>query len=210
MTLFPLIGEGLLIGFAIAAPVGPIGVLCIRRTFADGPVTGFATGMGAATADGIYGAVAAFGLTAISDLLIAQEYYIRLIGGAFLLWLAFSAFRSEPDLSGNGRSEAKAIAVAYSSTVFLTLANPSTILSFLAIFGGMGLVSDLQGIGPTAAIAVVIAVFTGSALWWVFLAFGSHRIFGGKIGARQMRWINRGSGALLGSFGIYSILGALI
>src|SRR5690242_13032805 len=129
--------RGLLLGFSIAAPVGPIGVLCIRRTLADGRVVGFVSGLGAATADAFYGAVAGFGLTVISALLIEQRFWLRLIGGGFLLYLGVRTVLARP-AERAASAGGKGLAGAYGSTLFLTLTNPLTILSFAAIFAGLG------------------------------------------------------------------------
>ncbi len=134
-------GRGLLLGLLIAAPVGPIGVLCIRRTLASGALVGTLSGLGAATADALYGAVAAFGLTAVSRALVAGQTWMALVGGAFLLWLGVQTLlgagkpreEARPALQGEG------LASAFASTLALTLTNPMTILSFGAVFAGMGL-----------------------------------------------------------------------
>src|SRR3989344_5776045 len=128
--------KGLIIGFSIAAPVGPIGVLCIQRTIAYGKISGLFTGLGAATADGLYGAVAAFGLTIISNFLVGQQFWFRLIGGAFLLYLGIKTFMSKPE-EKTATENHKGLLSDYFSTIFLTLTNPTTILSFVAVFAGL-------------------------------------------------------------------------
>src|SRR4051812_8188873 len=125
--------KGLLIGFSIAAPVGPIGVLCIQRTLSYGRLSGLLTGLGAATADGVYGAVAAFGLTVVSSFLTGQQFWFQLIGGAFLFYLGAKNFKATPATKAASK-EHKGLLFDYISTVFLTLTNPATILSFVAIF----------------------------------------------------------------------------
>src|SRR5688572_12269534 len=125
--------KGLLIGFSIAAPVGPIGVLCIRRSLADGRQVGLATGLGAATADAAYGAVAGFGLTAISSFLVGQRLWLGLLGGIFLCYLGFRTFISRP-AEQTAETRSGGLASAYLSTLLLTLTNPMTILSFVAVF----------------------------------------------------------------------------
>ena len=92
--------RGMIIGFSIAAPVGPIGILCIRRTLAEGPTSGLVSGLGAATADAIYGFIAGFGLTVISNLLIRQQIWLRLLGGGFLCYLGMKTFFTGPLESG--------------------------------------------------------------------------------------------------------------
>ncbi len=123
--------RGWLIGFAIAAPVGPIGILCIRRTLADGRLVGFLSGIGAATADTAYGAVAAFGLTALQDILLRQQLWLRLAGGVFLIYLGLRTFFAPPAQRAAHASETRGLLGAYLSTLGLTLTNPATILAFL-------------------------------------------------------------------------------
>ncbi|OFX32959.1 MAG: lysine transporter LysE, partial [Armatimonadetes bacterium RBG_16_67_12] len=137
MTLNFLL-RGLLIGFSIAAPVGPIGVLCIRRTLAHGRTAGFVSGLGAATADALYGGVAGFGLTAVSGVLVDQQVWLRLVGVAFLIYLGIRTFLARPS-DRAAAAAASGLISAYGSTLILTLTNPMTILSFAAIFAGLGL-----------------------------------------------------------------------
>ena len=200
--------KGLLIGFSIAAPVGPIGVLCIQRTLAHGRLIGFASGLGAATADAAYGFVAAFGLTFISNSLVAQQGWLRLVGGAFLLWLGYRGFVAAPadprSAAAGGTAEGRALhaARAYASTVALTLTNPATILSFAAIFAGLG-IGELQASYDLAAI-LVAGVFAGSALWWLILS-GVTGAFREKMGRRHLVWVNRFSGSIIGLFGLAAL-----
>jgi len=161
--------RGLIIGFSIAAPVGPIGVLCMRRTLAEGWTSGLVSGLGAATADAIYGCIAGFGLTFISNFLISQQAWVRFVGGVFLCCLGLRTLLREPaeqaaSVAGRG------LIGAYASTFLLTLTNPLTILSFAAIFAGLGVASS-EGNYLSAAI-LVLGVFTGSALWWLLLSGG--------------------------------------
>ena len=128
-----LLFRGFIIGISIAAPVGPIGVLCIRRTLADGRLAGFLSGLGAATADMIYGAIVAFGITVIMDLLIGQAQWLKFIGGIFLLYLGMRTFLSKPAEQA-AQTNSNGLLGAYLSTLFLTITNPMTILSFIAIF----------------------------------------------------------------------------
>src|SRR3990172_8990998 len=131
--------KGLLLGFSIAAPVGPIGVLCIRRTLAEGRTAGFASGLGAATADALYGSIAGFGLTIVSSFLIDQSHWLQLAGGIFLLYLGIKTFLAkskETIETGSPLEKSRGIIGNYASTFLLTLTNPLTILSFIAIFAG--------------------------------------------------------------------------
>ena len=200
-----LLVRGLVVGFSIAAPVGPIGVLCIRRTLAEGRAHGFASGLGAATADAIYGCIAGFGLTFISNILVDQQTWLRLIGGAFLCYLGIKTFLSRPaeeapSAKGNG------IAGAYASTFLLTLTNPMTILAFAAVFAGLGLASANAGGGSAALL--ILGVFSGSVLWW-FLLSGAASLFRTKFNTHALRWVNRISGIIVAGFGLAVLISLL-
>src|SRR5215469_4015962 len=158
--------KGFAIGFAIAAPVGPIDVLCIRRSLAGGRWLGLATGLGAATADASYGAIAGFGLTAVSTFLVSQRLWLNLIGGLFLCYLGVKTWLSKP-AKASAAAEVVPLIPAYASTLLLTLTNPMTILSFIAVFAGLGLSTAANYF---AASLLVIGVFSGSAAWWVVLS----------------------------------------
>jgi len=194
--------KGLLIGFSIAAPVGPIGVLCIRRTLADGRSSGLVSGLGAATADAVYGSIAGFGLTIISGFLLDQQIWIRLVGGAFLCYLGIKIFFASPADRATV-TQGRGLLSAYISTFFLTLTNPMTILSFAAIFAGLGLGSaagDYASAGASAGV-LIMGVFLGSAAWW-FLLSGGVSILRRQFGQSTMRWVNRISGLIILSFGL--------
>ncbi|MCC6470914.1 MAG: LysE family transporter [Alphaproteobacteria bacterium] len=203
---FGLFVRGLMIGLAIAAPVGPIGVLCIRRSLAGGFALGFLTGMGAAAADGVYGAVAAFGLTAVSGFLMAQQKFLALGGGIALIWLGWQTARRAPATREAAAGKAESLAGAFASTFVLTLANPATILSFIAVFAGLGLGATP---GTAGAVAVVAGVFIGSAAWWLFLA-GAMAALHRQVPPAAVAWINRVSGAVLAVFGIAALLSLLL
>jgi threonine/homoserine/homoserine lactone efflux protein len=192
--------KGMAIGFSIAAPVGPIGVLCIRRSLAEGAWVGFSTGLGAATADAAYGCVAGFGLSAISSFLIAQQLWVDLFGGAFLCYLGLRTFLSRPggEVAADGRASFLA---AWGSTFLLTLANPATLISFVAVFAALGI-----GRSPSRAAAgqLVLGVFLGSALWWMILSNGVG-LFRAHMNSTWMRSINRISGSVLLAFGLYAL-----
>ncbi len=161
--------KGLAFGFLLAATVGPMWILCFRRTLAHGRMFGFVSGMGVATADALYGVVAAFGLTVVSGFLLAQKFWLAIIGGTFLCWLGVKTLLSRPE-DRQAEPPAGNFAAAYTSTLALTLTNPATILAFAAIFAGLGLASS----GSYAeASFVVLGVVVGSASWWVLLALGS-------------------------------------
>ena len=197
--------KGLIMGFSIAAPVGPIGILCIRRTLAEGRVSGFVTGLGAATADAFYGSVAGFGLTFISGVLIHQQGGFRLVGGAFLCYLGLKTFLAKPagqSASANGTG----LLGAYVSTFFLTLTNPLTILAFAAIFAGLGIAR--QGENYVSAGILVLGVFLGSALWWFILSSGVG-LFRKRFDLQRLRWVNRASGIIILGFGLISLMGLI-
>ena len=194
--------RGLAIGFAIAAPVGAIGLLCIRRTLADGRLAGFVSGLGAATADAIYGAVAALGLTAVSSAIVAHQDVVRLAGGVFLCYLGVRTALSHPVLAANPGA-ARGLVAAFASTLALTLTNPSTILSFVAVFAGLGLGTTMGDRG--SAVLMVGGVFLGSAFWWLLLS-GAVGFFRRALTAARLRWVNRFSGGVLAGLGVLSLL----
>jgi len=199
---FNYILKGILIGFSIAAPVGPIGVLCIRRTLADGRAAGLLSGLGAATADALYGCVAGFGMTLISSFLVSQQNWIRLVGGAFLCYLGAKTLFTQPAREPV-EVKKKGLLGSYASTFFLTLTNPMTILSFAAIFAGLGLASTSNNFSSAAFL--VLGVFCGSAAWWLLLS-GVVGFFREKFGFKAMQWVNRISGLIILTFGIYALV----
>ncbi len=194
-----VLGKGLVLGFSIAAPVGPIGVLCIRRSISGGRALGFVSGLGAATADALYGSMAAFGLTAISGLLISHQVWLRLVGGGFLLYLGIRAFGARPPESPD-RPEEVNLFGAYATAFLLTLTNPMTIVSFAAIFAGLGLTTE----NYLEASLLVAGVFAGSALWWLILS-GLSAAFRSSLQPRTMGWINRVSGLVIIGFGVLAV-----
>jgi len=194
--------RGLIIGFSIAAPVGPIGVLCIRRTLAEGRVAGFLSGMGAASADMFYGAVAAFGLTAVQDLLIGQSNWLRIVGGIFLLYLGVKTFLSKP-AEESLEARPGGLFGAYLTTFFLTITNPITILSFLAIFAGLRL-GEMNGNYLSASI-MVLGVFVGSAAWWLTLST-SVSLLREKFTPALLTWVNRLAGGIIFVFGVLALV----
>jgi threonine/homoserine/homoserine lactone efflux protein len=193
--------RGLIIGFSIAAPVGPIGILCIRRTLTEGRTSGFLSGLGAATADALYGCVAGFGLTVISAFLADQRFWIQLIGGVFLLALGIKILRGGPPEHAASAS-GKGLAASYVSTFFLTITNPMTILSFAGIFAALG-VADTGG-DLSAAGLLVLGVFTGSAAWWLILS-GGVGLMREKFTSGMLGWTNRLSGIVLVVFGALAV-----
>src|SRR5712691_5011520 len=155
----PLFARGAVLGFSIAAVVGPIGLLCIRRTLGAGFGVGFVSGLGAATADASYAAVAGFGISAVAAVLVDQRLWLRVVGGIFLVYLALRTVRATPaERAADATASGLRLAGAYSSTLALTLSNPMTILSFAGIFAGLGL-GSLATSSTASAVDLVIGVF---------------------------------------------------
>ncbi len=195
-----LLLRGLLFGFFIAMPVGPIGVLCIQRTLHHGLRYGFMSGLGAATADAVYGLVAAFGLTFISSFLTSQVTILRLVGGLFLCYLGVKTVLSQAT-QANEENTTPSFLQAYSTTFFLTLTNPMTILSFTLIFAGLGLSGGSDYGGSSL---LVLGVFLGSAAWWLILS-GGVSLLRQKIYGSGLVWVNRGAGLIILGFGLLSL-----
>jgi threonine/homoserine/homoserine lactone efflux protein len=193
--------RGLLFGFAIAAPVGPIGLLVIQRTLNDGRLVGLLSGLGAATADAIYGAIAAFGLSLITAFLVEQQMWLGLAGGLFLCYLGVRTVTAPP-AERAATVASHGLLGAWSTTLALTLTNPMTILAFVAIFAGAGLATS--GGDTLAALLLVAGVFLGSAAWWLLLS-GGVSLLRGFVNARTLRWINWLAGGVIGVFGVLAI-----
>jgi len=226
--------KGVAMGLAIAVPVGPIGVLCIRRTLAQGRWVGLVTGLGAATADALYGVIAAFGLSAISELLVQNTRYLRFFGGLFLIYLGLTTFLAKPEASLEGLNhekrlnhekslnhekrlnseedtnsklnsdQASSLVSAYLSTLALTLTNPATILSFIAIFAGLGITQTSY----LRSITLVSGVFTGSSGWWLVLVSGviylRNRLTPERL-VRFNRWSTKIFAVLIMGFGVVAL-----
>ena len=199
---YVLLLKGIIIGFALALPIGPVGILCIRKTISRGHLPGMIIGFGAATADAMYGCVAALGLTFISDLLVTQHMWLRLIGGAFLLYLGIKTFLTHP-VEEMPQANGRGLLGTYVSTLLLTLTNPLTIFAFLGVFAALGLRNGNLGYGSAATL--VSGVFLGSALWFFTLSYGV-TLFRKKINSTGLGWINRISGLLIILFGIIAIV----
>lgn len=180
-------------------------MLCIRRTLAEGRASGFVSGLGAATADAIYGCIAGFGLTFVSSLLVSQQVWLRLIGGVFLCCLGLTTLWAKPSPQTAVTKE-KSLIGAYASTFFLTLTNPMTIIAFVAIFAGLGLAG--AGGNYLSAGILVLGVFIGSALWWLILS-GGVSLFREKFGPYALQWVNRVSGVIITGFGVFALLSTL-
>lgn len=198
--------RGFVIGLSIAAPVGPIGLLCFQRALHKGMLYGFLSGLGAATADAMYGLVAAFGLSAVTALLVGSAFWLKLVGGAFLCMLGWNTWRAQPatQAAQGARTSAAGLFGSYAGTFVLTALNPATILSFVAIFAGVGIERG-QGAGPALLVA---GVFCGSACWWLILS-SLAVLLRTRFGPAQMRWLNRLSGTFLAAFGAWMVGSAL-
>ena len=192
--------RGFVLGFTIAAAVGPISLLVIRRTLSEGQVVGLASGLGVATADATYGAIAAFGLGAVTQALVDARHVLGLVGGLFLLGLAWQTARAEPRDPAIVRPRRGGLAGAYLSILGLTLTNPMTILSFGALFAGLGVTSG----EPGDAALVTLGVLLGSGAWWVVLTTGVS-LLRTRITMTWIRRINIASGGAIGAFAIFAI-----
>jgi threonine/homoserine/homoserine lactone efflux protein len=202
-----LLLKSVVLGLSVAAPVGPIGVLCIRRSIVNGAAAGFICGLGAATADAIYGALGGFALTGISAWLVRGHVWMTLIGSAFLLYLGAKTFMAVPPnpTDASVRRKSGGAIAAYLSTLLLTLANPLTILSFAAAFAGMGAATGPEApVGYAATFTMLVGVFAGSALWWLVLTTvaGAARR---RLSPALFAAINRVSGLVLVGFGLYTL-----
>jgi threonine/homoserine/homoserine lactone efflux protein len=197
-----LLIQGLLIGFVVAVPVGPLGLLCINRALLLGPISGLYSGLGVATADALAAAIAALGISLVSGFLTQHQIVFRLIGGLFLFYLGVKIYTSKPKQQPPPRN-VNSLLSAYATTLFLTISNPVTILSFVAIYAGWH-VQSLAGDYIAAAI-LTCGVFVGSALWWIALFVGL-TAFRDKFSLRILGWIHRVSGALIAGFGIVVLL----
>lgn len=197
--------RGLVLGFTIAAAVGPMAILCMRRTLVQGQLTGLLTGLGIATADGCYALTAAFGLTFISNVLIGHRIWLELIGGAFLCYLGLQIIRSRPATNAATTVQTRHLLGAYGSALGLTLTNPLTILSFAALFAGLGL-GNAASYGASALL--VLGVFLGSLGWWIFLTTAV-RAVRNRLTGTVLTWINAISGAIITAFGALAITSAI-
>lgn len=204
---FSLFLKGVALGFTVAAPVGPIGILCIRRTLSDGRLSGLFSGLGAATADALYGSVAGFGLTAVSEFLNGQSLWLRIAGGCFLCYLGGKTLFSKPSERPARSTGSGKLSASYASTFFLTVTNPMTILSFVGVFTGLGLVGGQDG--ALSAGLLVAGVFGGSALWWLLLSV-SVGMLREKMNRKVLGLINWLSGLVIISFGAGALFPLLI
>lgn len=196
-----LFAKGVLLGLAIAAPVGPIGMLCINRSLERGFLAGVAGGLGTALADGLYAALAAAGFTVFSALLERIAGPLALAGGLFLLWLGWVSLQSRPSVVA-ATAAVRGLFATTLATFALTMANPATILSFAAIFAGLGL-AEADG-----KALVVAGVFAGSMLWWILLS-GGVSLVRERLPAGFARWTARVAGLVMIGFGVFAVVNGL-
>lgn len=194
-----LFAQSLLIGLSIAAPVGPIGLLVIQRTLQRGALVGLATGLGAAAADALYGAVGAFGVSWVIDALVGARLPLALGGAAFLLWLAWRIWRSKPAEAAAQAGGGVGLLSCFAGTFALTLSNPATIFSFIAVFGTLG-----ARLAVNSPWIMVAGVLLGSALWWLLLSALVGRLRA-RFDTRAQAWVNRGSALLLAGFALWQL-----
>lgn len=196
--------QGIVLGFAIAAPVGPIGLLCIRRTLQHGPLMGFFTGFGAAIADTIYGGIAAFGVSNALSFLRGHEIAFQLVGGVFLMVVAVRTFSQRPDAEEREAAcapDSKTWIGGFMTGLSLTLTNPATIMAFIAIFAGFGLGGTLDRV---EASTLVLGVFLGASLWWFTLSMGVAAVRH-RISDRGLVMLNHCTGVALAAFGLWAL-----
>jgi threonine/homoserine/homoserine lactone efflux protein len=200
---FYLLVRAIGLGFTIAAAVGPISLLTIRRTLAHGQLYGLVSGLGVALADATYAGIAAFGLTAITSVLVGGRVALGVIGGAVLVWLGARTLISRPSTAA-ADAERPGLAAAFVSIFALTMTNPMTIISFAAVFAALG----LAGRAVADAVVLTLGVLIGSSLWWVVLTAVVGRLRG-RVTPTALTWVNRVSGALIVAFGVLAIVGAM-
>ena len=193
--MFFLFFKAIIIGFAIAAPVGPIGLLCIQRSLRDGLKIGLMTGLGAATADTLYGFVAAFGLTAIASFLTHYQWWLHLIGSLFLLLLGLRLLTKKHRHIHKKGKEDKSPWHTYGTTIALTMMNPLTIFAFMAIFAGLGLGTQHRDYFHAAVL--VAGIFLGSSCWWLLLSSVVATVLHHRIKEHSIVMIDRISGTII-------------
>lgn len=204
-TVIPFL-RGIAIGFAIAAPIGPVGILCIRKALADGRLAAFVAGLGAALADSLFGAVAAFGIGAVMGFINGQMAILKIIGGVFMLWLGIHTWRSAAIMVEAGPGKGPGMLRDFLSTFAITATNPGTIFGVAGVFAALGPMGR-PGIGlPT--VLLVAGIFTGSALWWLTLSALASAARN-RFTPERMRLFNHLSGGMLMVFGLVA-LGSLL
>jgi threonine/homoserine/homoserine lactone efflux protein len=199
MDLLTVFASALLIGLSIAAPVGPIGLLTIQRSLEHGPRAGLATGLGAAAADAVYGAVGAYGVSWLVGALVAARVPLAIFGAAFLLWMALGLVRAQAAEAAAASAPARNGWQYFATTFMLTLSNPATIFSFIAVFGTLAGRSAVDAPGT-----MVLGVLAGSALWWLFLSSAVGRLRE-RFDSRWRRRVNLASASVLAAFALWQL-----
>ncbi len=200
--LLSYLAKGFVIGFSLAVPIGPIALLCIRRTLTRGAASGVASGLGAATADGIYALIAAFGITFIANFLFSHNIILRLVGGGVLCYIGVEIFVSVPGENPSSTQE-DGLVHDYVSALLLTLTNPMLVVAFAAVFAAAGVGYPRADYLDTAVL--VVGVVLGSTLWWLILS-GAAGYIHGKISDRMLRLANRVAGSILAGFGLIVLM----
>jgi threonine/homoserine/homoserine lactone efflux protein len=193
MLVVSVFVKGLIAGFLIAAPVGPINVMCVRRTIVHGRLVGIVSGLGAAAADTLFGAIAAFGLTFIHDFLMREKVWFGIGGAALLVIIGLRILVATPPQEKEEKDPANLLG-DFTSTGFLTLTNPVTVLSFLAVFSAFGVQSEERSLADSWLL--LLGVFLGSSLWWLVLTT-TVDLFRDRFNREGLRWANRIAGVLI-------------
>jgi threonine/homoserine/homoserine lactone efflux protein len=196
-----LLSKGMMAGLAIAVPVGPVNVLCASRTLSKGRLSGLMSGFGAATADALYGAIAGFSITYLIEFLEREEFWIRVFGGILLVGIGVMYFR-KPAQAPKLSNDDSAVQSDFASTLLLTLTNPTTVLSFVAVLAGLGMEGQRAW---WLTFLLVGGIFLGSMLWWVVLVLLVSR-FRDRFDQKAMCWMNRIAGLAIGGFGVVTFL----
>jgi len=202
-SILILFCKGILIGFAIAAPVGAVGILCIRRTLSNHKLLATLTGMGSACADMFYGTVAAFSLAGITDFITKHEFYLKLFGGILIAWIGFAIIKHPSRKKTEEIEGIDSPLHAFTSAFVLTLSNPITLIVFAAAFTAMGVAPIYQSF--TQASFLVAGVFIGASFWWIFLITTIY-LLRHRLSEAQLLWINHFSGVILIGFSVYILL----
>jgi threonine/homoserine/homoserine lactone efflux protein len=193
--------RGLVAGLIIAAPVGPVNLLCIRRTIEKGRKSGMVSGLGAALADTLYGAVAGFGISLVTQFITREEFWIRMIGGAFLTGVGV-VYYCKPPRSLAAREDDSGANSDFASAFLLNVTNPTTVLSFLAVLATLG-VGGQRSLWRT--IALVVGIFCGSMIWWTLVASAASHLRS-RLTDSSLRWMNHAAGIAIGGFGLANVL----
>lgn len=202
MLVLSVFVKGLIAGFMIAAPVGPINVMCMRRTIVHGRLVGIVSGIGAASADTFFGAIAAFGLTFLHDFLLREKFWFGIVGGALLLIIGLRmlfAKTPQPKKNDDQETDPATLLGDFTSTGFLTLTNPVTVLSFFAVFSAFGIQSEERSLADSWLL--LLGVFLGSCVWWLLLTT-TVGLLRDKFNREGLRWANRIAAVVILGFAV--------